>query len=173
LLYVDESELFVVIQPHVLDISTTLLEMYEKFSPALEDTLFYRLDKTIKSYRQFAQQKIKEAGLNVTVDQWLVLKTLYDHSGLNQKDLAKRVFKDHGSITRMLELLIHKELVRREVHASDRRYNKLYLSPNGLDTCKQLFSVVADYRSIALEGINLDDQALLRDLLKRITENCR
>ena len=148
--------------------------MYEKeFSPALEDTIFYQLDKSIKSYRQFAQQRIKQAGLNVTVDQWLVLKTLYDHSGLNQRDLASRVFKDHGSITRMLELLIRKGFVSRTVLASDRRNHKIYLSKKGLAICLQLFSVVADYRAQALQGISEKEQKLFRNLLDKMTENCR
>lgn len=40
----------------------------------LDKVNFYHIEKAIKSYRQYGQSQIKNAGLNVTIDQWLVLK---------------------------------------------------------------------------------------------------
>lgn len=45
----------------------------------LDELVFYTIEKAIKSYRQFAQRQIKEQGLDITVDQWLILKTISEH----------------------------------------------------------------------------------------------
>ena len=78
----------------------------------LKDTVFYSLENAIKSYRQFGQRDINRTGLDITIDQWLVLKTLEDSPGISQQHLAALVFKDVASITRITDLLVKKGIVR-------------------------------------------------------------
>ena len=73
--------------------------------------LFYTLEKSIKVYRKYAQTLIANAGFDITIDQWLVLKSLQENSHLSQNEIADLVFKDMASITRIIELLVKKELV--------------------------------------------------------------
>ena len=47
-------------------------------------------------------------GIDLTVDQWLVLKKISDADGLTQIELAEAVFKDRASIKRILDLLLAK-----------------------------------------------------------------
>ncbi|MBC7862366.1 MAG: MarR family transcriptional regulator, partial [Bacteroidia bacterium] len=68
----------------------------------LESVFFYHLEKAIKSYRQFAQNKLNSNALTITIDQWLVLKVLSDNQDITQTELAERVFKDKASVTRII-----------------------------------------------------------------------
>ena len=72
----------------------------------LNDIIFYHLDKGIRTYRQFAQKQLKKAELDLTIDQWLVLKAINDNRNLSQKDIAATVLKDEASVTRIIELLL-------------------------------------------------------------------
>lgn len=72
----------------------------------LDLIFFYHLDKAIKTYRQFAQEKLKENGFDITIDQWLVLKAVSENQDINHNDLADAVFKDKASVTRIIELLV-------------------------------------------------------------------
>ena len=74
----------------------------------LDSVLFYYIEKAIKSYRQFAQRELKNAGLSITVDQWLTLNCLHENPDMSQKELAETIFKDNASITRIIELLVKK-----------------------------------------------------------------
>src|SRR5579863_7950681 len=94
----------------------------------LNDIIFYRLDKAIKTYRQFAQQELKAAGILITIDQWIVLKTISEKSGISQRVIAENVFKDEASVTRIIELLVKKGLLTRNFNSDDRR--KIELVPN-------------------------------------------
>lgn len=89
-------------------------------NPAIKRTVFYLMDKSIKTYRQFAQKRISEAGFDITVDQWLVMRALDEHPQATLLDIADVVFKDTASLTRIIDLLVKKGLLRRDLSAVDR-----------------------------------------------------
>jgi MarR family transcriptional regulator for hemolysin len=138
----------------------------------LEHTAFYALDKAIKTYRQFAQRNIRESGLDITIDQWLVLKTIIDHPDLTQREIAAKVFKDHASITRMIELLVKRGYLKRSPNPTDRRQYKLELTSKGERVYEELVPIVAKNRETALEGFSEEEIELLKGLLQRMTGNC-
>ena len=82
----------------------------------LEDIFFYTLDKSIKTYRQFAQRNMLNKGFELTVDQWLVLKAIMDDPDRNQQEVAEVAFKDFASVTRIIELLVKKGFLTRAIH---------------------------------------------------------
>jgi DNA-binding MarR family transcriptional regulator len=138
----------------------------------LENTLFYALDKAIKSYRQYAQYHIKKNNLDITVDQWLVLKTIYDHPDISQKEIADMVFKDYASITRMIELLVKRNFLKRFMRTDDRRRFDLKLSFSGKDILKRLVPIVQSYRSNAIANISEGEISTTYKVLNKIINNC-
>lgn len=67
---------------------------------------------------------------DVTVAQWVVLRTLYDHSGVTLNHAAQEVGVDKSSLSRMVERLVHKGLVNR-LEGDDRRSVGLALTASG------------------------------------------
>jgi DNA-binding MarR family transcriptional regulator len=137
----------------------------------LDDTVFYVIEIAIKTYRQHAQRRITEAGYDITIDQWLVLKTLLDNPSATQQELAAAVFKDFASITRIIELLVTKEYLDRSPHETDRRRFKLSFTKSGLKIIESLKPIVQSYRKAALKGIPAEDILHLKTTLNRITLN--
>ena len=138
----------------------------------LEHVLFYVMERTIKSYRQFAQRKINELRKDITIDQWLVLKTILDDPHISQREIAAKVFKDEASITRMIDLLVKKEFLQRCPYPEDRRRIGLKLTALGEQAQQDLIPVILNNRSIALEGLNNAEIDTLQQLLLKITANC-
>ena len=93
----------------------------------------FLLDRTARRVKQYAQRRFKELGFNITVDQWLVLRHLYDHDDLNQKELAELIFKDTPTLTRIIDLLCDKGLTKRRLHPDDRRSFNVCLTTPGAD----------------------------------------
>ena len=139
----------------------------------LERVVFYKLDKAIKTYRQFAQRRMNEAGLAITIDQWLVLHAIEDKPGIAQLEIAEQVFKDAASVTRIIDLLIKKEYLQRNTHESDRRRFSLELTKQGNAIVKQVAKVAEQNRSIALRGINDQQMLQLKQTLSLIINNCQ
>lgn len=139
----------------------------------LNDILFYTLERAIKTYRQFAQKNITKAGFDITIDQWLVLKTLQQQPGIPQQEIAVMVFKDFASVTRIIELLVTKGFLNRSAHATDKRRNNLTLTAKGNKIIKDIQPLILSNRQTALNGINADETGVLSALLNRMTDNCK
>ncbi len=138
----------------------------------LNDIIFYHIDKAIKSYRQFAQKQLKKAGLDLTIDQWLVLKAINDNKNLSQRDIAATVFKDEASVTRIIDLLVTKGLLTRSFHATDRRKIDLQVTKSTKELLKKVRGITLKNRATALNGVEPDNIEIAKKVLISISANC-
>lgn len=139
----------------------------------LQTVIFYTIEKAIKSYRQFAQQQLRHAGLNITIDQWLIMKSLIDTPGISQQEIAEKVFKDNASITRILDLLVKSGYIKRGPNNSDKRRSHISITKLGQKTADEVAKVVMKNRATALEGISGKDIEQVDAVLQSIISNCR
>lgn len=138
----------------------------------LSSIIFYALDKAIRSYRRMAQATIDRAGLDITVDQWLVLRVLLEHDDLTQHDIAERVFKDQASVARILALLTRRGLLSAVPLPHDGRRTQLRVTEPGHRILDAVQPIILQNRALALQGISEEELALLRPVLERIALNC-
>jgi DNA-binding MarR family transcriptional regulator len=80
---------------------------------------------------------------DITTEQSSVLSFIYMNEGCNQKELAISSLKDRAALTRILDILEKKGLVRREKSTNDRREFLIYLTDNGRKVCSKLLTIVA------------------------------
>ena len=139
----------------------------------IERVIFYSLDKTIKTYRQFAQRKFLEAGLDITIDQWLVLNAIAEKPDITQLEISGKVFKDAASVTRIIDLLIRKNYLVRDAHQSDRRRFQLALTAEGKKLIRTISKVVEHNRAQALKGIGEKNLLEMKQTLSSIIDNCK
>jgi DNA-binding MarR family transcriptional regulator len=137
----------------------------------LNDIVFYTIDKSIKSYKQFAQKRLKAAGFTITVDQWLVLKAIEENILVTQQQIAEKVFKDVASITRIIELLVKNGYLERSFHSTDRRRFELKLTEKATKVLKDLQPHIEDNRKKALAGVSTEEIATLRKTLDKLIKN--
>jgi DNA-binding MarR family transcriptional regulator len=138
----------------------------------LNDIIFYALEKSIKSYRQFAQRNLDNKGYHISIDQWLILKTLQENHDITQQQVAEIVFKDYASVTRIIDILVEKKFIVRSSHLTDRRRFKLTLTPTGKKLLTQIQKDINEHRSKALSNISKTEMTALRDTLNKIVGNC-
>ncbi len=138
----------------------------------LDDVIFYHIERAIKSYRQFAQARIKKLGHDITIDQWLLLRVLSDNPDISQKELASSVFKDNASVTRIIDLLVRKKLIIRHNHKLDGRRATLKITEAGQKAISKIGTVVSQNRKLALEGIKQQELDVAKRILRRISNNC-
>ena len=139
----------------------------------LDSVLFYYIEKAIKSYRQFAQRELKEAGLTITIDQWLTLNCLNENPHITQKELAEAVFKDTASITRIIDLLVTAKYIKRNINKEDKRKSNLSITNLGLEIIGKASPIVNNYRNQALKGIGIAKENHVKTVMKTIIKNCQ
>jgi MarR family transcriptional regulator, transcriptional regulator for hemolysin len=76
---------------------------------------------------------------DISSEQGMLLKFVYDFPGSTQTQLAELLYKDKTTITRMIDVLEKKGRVYREVSQKDRRVYNIYLT----ETTKQEVEAIA------------------------------
>ena len=139
----------------------------------LNDILFYNMDKAIRSYRNFAQKKLREHNYKITIDQWLIIKSILENPGIMQQELAEKVFKDNASITRIIELLVRSNYLRRKSNPDDRRKTILNVTSEGKLIIQKVQDLVVTNREAALAGVATGDLEATNNVLNSIINNCK
>jgi DNA-binding MarR family transcriptional regulator len=138
-------------------------EQFNKYS--------FLLDRTARKVKQYAQQKFKLGDFDVTVDQWLVIKHLSENGILSQTELAQLVFKDHPTMTRIIDILCKKGYVERMPHPNDRRSFQLLLTDSGNKKVAELRPQIVSIREKAWENLNEKDFEEFKRILNTIYHN--
>ncbi len=139
----------------------------------LDEIIFYNLEKSIKTYRQYAQKQITNAGFDITIDQWLILQTIQENAEYSQQQIAEKVFKDFASVTRMIELLVKKGLLERAFHEEDRRRFRLTITQAGIKIIADVQPIIQQNRKQALQSFSEPDIEVLRKYLITLINNCQ
>ncbi|MEO0895680.1 MAG: MarR family transcriptional regulator [Bacteroidota bacterium] len=137
----------------------------------LEDLILFQIDRANKMAKIYSQRKMDKAGIDITVDQWVLLKIIEKWEELSQRELAEHSKRDPASITRTLHILQQKGFVNREPLPDNRRQYSVKLSQAGKAFVKKNMALVTSLRQKSINGFSDEELHQLRDMLVRIQEN--
>lgn len=140
-----------------------LNESYNQYS--------FILDRTARKVKQYAQTAFTDHQFELTVDQWTVLRTIYENPDLTNKEMAELCGKDQPTLTRIIDLLIKKELAERITNSSDRRSLRLQITKRGKNKIQEIAPKVAEFRMQAWKNLNEEDFAHFTRILNTIYDN--
>jgi len=75
--------------------------------------------------------KLKVESHSVTVAEWVVLRALFDTDDVNPSEIAEMLGMTRGAISKLVDRLVAKRLVKCTVEKGDRRFQSLVLTPVG------------------------------------------
>ncbi|MFP4089235.1 MAG: MarR family winged helix-turn-helix transcriptional regulator [Cyclobacteriaceae bacterium] len=133
----------------------------------------FLLEKTSKIIRQYAKQQFRAQGFEVTIDQWAVLKILFEKGEMSQVELAALAHKDTPTLTRILDILSEKQLLSRKADDCDRRRCIICLTEDGEKTARDMLPVVRNIRMHAWKGLNEEDFMHFVRILNTIQHNLK
>ena len=119
------------------------------------------------------QKYFREAGLEITVEQWSVLVHLWKQDGVNQQELCNRTFRDKPSITRLVDNLEKLGLVKRVAGKDDRRINFIFLTDEGRSLRDKTMELASNTLVEGLDGVSEEDVEVVRRVLTRVYENLK
>tara|TARA_B100001094_G_scaffold97866_1_gene93941 strand:- start:67 stop:483 length:417 start_codon:yes stop_codon:yes gene_type:complete len=116
-------------------------------------------------------QNATESGLDISLDQWIVLGPIWQLESASQKELGEICLKDKTNITRIIDALEEKNLVVRIEDQIDHRIKRVVLTNAG----KQLFFDVLPIMEKTREEVRKDipdrDVDTFKIVLSKILEN--
>lgn len=131
----------------------------------------FLLERTSKKLKQTLQRNFNEIGAIITVDQWVIMYELFKHGLLSQNQIGENTYKDAPTVTRIIDLLAKKNLVKRKMSKEDRRKYFIELTKKGNETIESLLPHVVEFRKRGWEGLNKDDLQALNVIVDKIFHN--
>ena len=117
------------------------------------------------------QKNFRQAGLEITIEQWSVLYHLWKEDCLSQQELCNRTFRDKPSITRLIDNLEKQKLVNRVSSKTDRRINLVCLT----ETAKEMQNLTIDLANQtmneALIDVNKEDIETVKHVFQKVYDN--
>lgn len=118
----------------------------------------FQLNKALKEY-------------DITLQQFNVLRILRGQNGncLNLSDIQARMINNNSNTTRLIDKLISKDYVKRDIDDENRRKVNICITENGLKFLKKL-DIIIDQREEEKIVANLTNEecVLLNTLLEKI-----
>lgn len=119
------------------------------------------------------QKHFKQAGLDITIEQWSVLYHLWKEDGLSQQELCDATFRDKPSITRLVDNLEKQKLVKRVSSKDDRRINRIYLTKEAEQLQEQTMQLANQTLNEALEGVTNGQIEIAKEVLQMVYDNLK
>ncbi len=140
-------------------------------SVKFEKTLLPYLGKTAKLAGFYFIDTFHENGIELSKEQWLVLKKLHDQDGQTQNDLAFITNRSKTSLTRLINTMEKKGLVFRVLSKEDKRINHIHLSDSGKKTFLISLPVIKKITKDLQESISSEDLSKTIQVLNQIQNN--
>lgn len=134
-----------------------------------EDSATYLMRRILTAVAQEVEHELEPYGL--TSAQWVPMFKLYTGMASTAAELARETQIDAGAMTRMLDRLEDKGLLRRVRSEHDRRVVHLELTPAGRETAKEIPRVLCEVQNAHLRGFSREELDTLKGLLRRVLDN--
>jgi DNA-binding MarR family transcriptional regulator len=135
----------------------------------LDDSVGYLIKRVRMVFSAAVDREMAE--YDISYDQWGIVLTIAKGRGETAAELSREMCCDTGSMTRMIDRLEAKGMVKRTRSEDDRRIVRLALTESGQALADRLPEVMVRVLNRHLAGFSPEEVDLLKNLLKRILAN--
>lgn len=111
--------------------------------------------------------------LDITLEQFHILKFLVKNDGLTQCQLCRAANKSAANMTRLLDRLASKSLLTRKTNPHDRRAAMVMLTAKGRSLVVEARKVLDSFAVSMNQGLSITDEQVVRAALQTIGANLR
>lgn len=127
----------------------------------------YLLNRVVSLINAPMQRELKRRGMTMT--HWRVLGFLYERDGLIISELAERTVTDQATLSRALDRLQDRDLIRRQNGQRDSRRTEVHLCDEGRQQYLDLLHFARAIEDWAFEDIDSNHLTALRETLEKMT----
>lgn len=116
---------------------------------------------------QICVSRAKDAGFDITPVQFAAMDALREHPEIDQATVAALIAYDRPTIGGVIDRLVAKRLVEREINLRDRRARVLRLTAEGERTFSAMLPLIRAAQDEILGGLEPDERPVLTALLRK------
>lgn len=123
--------------------------------------------------RGLALQTFAEKGFDITSEQYLILSLLVEHGELYQRQISELTYKDRPNVSRIINILEEKELVKRVNDSNGRKIYKIVVTDKGKKLREIIHPVIVDIRKVMTAGISKEELESCLQTLEKMLDNMK
>ena len=116
-------------------------------------------------------QNVFKSGLDISMDQWMVLGPIWQLGSPSQKDIGEFCLRDKPSITRIIDSLEDKSLVVRVSDQIDHRIKRVILTNAGKQLFYDVLPIMEKTREEVRGQISEEEIEIFKNVLSKIIKN--
>jgi DNA-binding MarR family transcriptional regulator len=137
----------------------------------LEKALAYWIHRVYQAERNEMFREFRESGEDITPEQWIVLVRLWEEDGRTQTELGASTFRDRPTMSRLLDGMEARGLLKRKADAENARAWRVHLTAEGKALRKKLVPGARHLVERSQRGISERDLKTTRDTLIQMFAN--
>lgn len=137
----------------------------------LQKSLGFKLDRASRLTTQNFNKNLKENSFFLTTEQWGVINFLLEQDGINQNQIGKLISKDHTCVSRLVDTLIKKGIIKKENSSEDKRINLIYLTEEGKKLQNNIVFTVEHSLDQVFKGVTEEEKSIFSIVLDKIIKN--
>ena len=134
-------------------------DQFSEHRVVVENAIGFWIHRVYQASRNEMFRAFREQGEEVTPEQWAVLIRLWERDGRTQGDLSEATFRDSPTMSRIVDSMEERGLLRRRSDDQDKRVRWIHLTKRGRELEKKLVPVVEELVGKMVAGI--EERALL------------
>ncbi len=137
----------------------------------INNNTYFQIELTARRIRQYGQNVLKSQGIDITIEQWLVLNVINENEYTNQIYVGEKLVKDKPTISRMVNQLEKKEFIIKTTSFKDSRKAELSISKKGKKLINNLYPIIEQIRLTGLNELSKTEKENIRIILEKIRKN--
>jgi DNA-binding MarR family transcriptional regulator len=137
----------------------------------IESTFGFTVNRAAYVIRRAVEAAASSRGLGITPEEFAILALLWRNDGMRQGELAAITLRDRTTLTRMIDGMVHKGLVRRRHDVTDRRVIRTWLTSRGKRMEQTLAPMIDQLLKAGYDGIRRGDLNAAIETVSRVQDN--
>lgn len=124
----------------------------EGFALEIQQSLGYLLNTSARLIKRELDKHLKS--YNITTAQWAILKLLSAEDNLSQAEIANKTNSDRATCGTVIDKLISKGLLQKELFENDRRSYRVKILSPALAVINEITLLAESVNNSAIEGLS-------------------
>lgn len=121
--------------------------------------------------RGLSSQAFTEKRFGITPEQYLILLLIIENESVYQRQICEITLKDRANVARIIEILLQKGLIQKNIDSNGRRIFKIVATPKGKDLIAKIKPFDLELREFITRDISEEELNITRRTLEKIREN--
>jgi len=114
------------------------------------------------------QSAFKKNGLDLTKEEWSILKRLNVNDGQRMNDMAFITHRDKVSMMRVVNSMVKKNYIFRRTDEQDKRVNRIFLTAYGKEVIQKVLPIMYELIPEVQDSLSVDEREILITALKKV-----